>query len=279
MLGKPRLADAALHMPPAPADDLIADLRTGDIWFSPGRPSNLAHFLIRFLTRSHWAHVGLLLRQDDEVFLIDTSASHSLRIIPMAEALLLEQTEGWSVAPVVLARTAALAGEGLPGALSEADAELARLALLRRVAEGFPRHYDFFEILRILWVLVRGGLVRRWRTLKRARSMRRGLHNHLRRLAKTRLVAVAPSAAEAPKFAPHPGDRSRWIWNKLRTPEAQARRIEEQDPYTCVELVAELLQTIPPYRDLFNLDPGGEDFLCPATVAERVPLVVLGRVL
>lgn len=279
MLGRPRLADAALDAPPAPADDLIANLRTGDIWLSPGRPSNIAHFLIRFLTRSHWAHVGLLLRQDDEVFLIDASASHSLRIIPMAEALRLEQTEGRSVAPVVLARTAALAGEGLPGALSEADAELARLAILRRVAEGFPRHYDFREILRILWVLLRGGLVRRWRTLKRVRSMQRGLHNHLHRLVRTRLVDGAPGATAAAKFTPHPGDRSRWIWNKFRTPEAQARRIEEQDPYTCVELVVELLQTIPPYRDLFDLDPEGEDFLCPATVAERVPLVALGRVL
>lgn len=279
MLGKPRLADAALDVPPARADTLIASLRTGDIWLSPGRPSNLAHFLIRFLTRSHWAHVGLLLRQDDEVFLIDTSASHSLRIIPMAEALHLERSEGWRVAPVVLARTAALAGEGLPGALNEAQAGLARLAILRRVADGFPRHYDWREILRVLWVLLRGGLVRRWRSLKQARSMRRGLQNHLRRLARTRLAAEAPSTAGTPKFAPHPGDRSRWIWNKIHTPEAQARRIEAQDPYTCVELVAELLQTIPPYRDLFNLDPEGGDFLCPATVAERVPLVVLGRVL
>ena len=280
MLGRSRLADSALDVPAADAAGLIANAQTGDLWLSPGRPTNFVHVLLRFLTRSRWAHIGMLLRQDDTVFLIDATLSHGVRIIPIDQAMASERNEGWSIAPVVLVRTAALAGVHLLGGLNDAEALSARRAILRRVAEGFPLNYDACEILRILGILLRGGLVRRWRFLGQRPFMQRASQDHLRKLAKTR-GAVASSAAAPPatSFKPQAGSASRWIWNKLNTPEARARRINEQDPYTCIELVAALLDQVEPYRGLFRLDPHGEDFLCPAMAAEKPPLVVLGRLL
>ncbi|MBI3155499.1 MAG: hypothetical protein HYZ20_08820 [Burkholderiales bacterium] len=281
LLGRPRLADTALDQPAVAPSALGLPLQTGDLWLSPGRPTNPMHFLLRLGTRSRWAHVGMLLRQGEAVFLIDATLAHSVRVIPIDEALRLEQMEGWSTAPVVLARPAALAGASLPGGLPEATGASSRQRIRQRVQQGFPMDYDLREILRIAAILLAAGLARRWRRRRKPGLLSRFLRRHGARRAGTRARLMNQTVARAaglPPLTRQPGG-SRWIWNKFSTAEARARRQQGEDPYTCAELVAELLNLIEGNEEMFDLTPEGDDFLSPACIAERLPLYVLGRVL
>jgi hypothetical protein len=171
-------------------------------------------------------------------------------------------------AAIVIARPLAFAGPDYPDALPENAVAAFHQKIHTRVEQGFPVDYDWAEIARIVLVLALGGLARRWRHRLMLGSLARLMPvRHVRSLA----------AADEDRISPWSPWR-RWLGRlSLLSPAGMERRGKKQDPYTCAELVAELLALCDPYSQDFSLDPDGEDFLSPAVIAERIPLVILGR--
>lgn len=233
LFGRARWLDTALQQPKADASKLLAQLETGDLWFSSGNPCVFTpSFLIRLGTRSEWAHVGMVLREGNGIELVEAPGSVALRRAPI-ETVLREECR---LARIVIARPLAFAGEPFPGAPNPGIANQWRAKILSWAGRDFPREYDYLEFVKIAIILLLGGLARRWRGIP-----------ILGRLARNR-------------------------------PAAHLRRLQaKQAAYTCAELVAELLAACPSYADEFDLTPNSDDFLSPATIAERIPLVVLGR--
>jgi len=266
--GRSRWLDAALESPVVDFPALRDALQTGDLWFSTGQCCNLGHFLIRLGTRSRWAHVGMVLRRQDCLWLIDAPTS-GLRVVPFEKALLEEIVEECGdQAAIVIARPLALADADHPHALPERIVGRIRNRILDRVERGFPAEYDWVEIVRIVLILALGGLARRWRHRPLLGALA-GLMpaRHLRRL----------SAADEGRISPGRPWR-RWLGQRILLSNAgMERRGNRQDPFTCAELVAELLGQFRPCREKLSLEPGTDDFLSPVVIAERVPLVVLGR--
>lgn len=265
LFGRSRWLDAALEHPVADFISLRDELQTGDLWFSTGRTFNLFHYLIRLGTRSRWAHVGMVLREGENLYLIDAPATASLRMILLEKALAHERVDGIAgTAAIVIARPVSFAEPAFPGALDPASTARWRDSILQRVRRGFPSDYDWLEIARIVCVLVLGGRARRWRG-----SL---LKNHLERLQESRNEQQCAQSMAALA--------ARWTGRRLfRSAMAIARRAKNQDPYTCAELVAELLDACDGFAGLFKLSPNEDDFLSPAVIAERIPLVALGRLL
>lgn len=270
LFGRSRWIDSAQEAPKTGYPALQGELQTGDLWFSAGQCC-ISHFLIRLGTRSRWVHVGMVLREQGDLYLIDAPATGSLRKIRIEEALL-ENRVGKSEDPpaIVLARPLAFVGPGHTHALPGPKVADFRQRIHNRVAQGFPADYDWLEILRIVLILVLGGLARRWRYRPLLGFLAAAMPaRHMRRL----------SAAAAERNPPS-GTWLRWLGRRcLLSPAGMERRSKKQDPYTCAELVAELLGQYRPYRKELGLAPDSDDFLSPAVIAERIPLVMLGRLL
>jgi len=248
--GCSRLAEAGLDQPLTKFEELAPRLETGDLWLYRGTlcPVSSGTF-VRPFTGSPWSHIGMVLRRQSGIELIEITTTPNRGLVnPLATVLEYEKNSNRGAA-IVLARPLAFTLKGVNGSIAD-EVVAARNRILTRAHRGFPANYDFLEILRILSILVLGGLARRWRYVPiLGRTLARYPRRHLAKIEHARTAAAAHAPARATR----------------------------QEAYTCSELVAELLLECDLFKGMFTLDPQSDDFVSPATIAERVPLVVLGR--